>query len=159
MKLKHYLISTSIAAIIAWLLWLFILFRVDPFATNWFGRGLFYLTLFTAIFSTMALLGFVGRFSLIRQKLAGHAVVTAFRQSGLLAIGLVITLWLLSKQLFSWFNVLILAIGLAMLEFFLLSCHSEEHCPMVEKPKPDTDGQIISSTFNDETDLEDNKQE
>lgn len=155
MRLRHYLASTSIAAAIAWLLWLFILFRVDPFATNWFGRSLFYLTLFTAIFSTMALLGFVGRFSLVRQKLARHAVVAAFRQSGLLASGVVITLWLLSRQLFSWFNVLILAVGLAMLEFFLLSCRSEEVCLISKEQENKADQQIISSTFEEQIDIND----
>ncbi|HQB50933.1 MAG TPA: hypothetical protein PLT32_01805 [bacterium] len=155
MRLRHYLASTSIAALTAWLLWLFILFRVDPFATNWFGRALFYLTLFTAIFSTMALLGFVGRFSLVRQKLARHAVVAAFRQSGLLAVGVVATLWLLSRQLFSWFNVLILAIGLAMLEFFLLSCRTEGGCPIAQNKEIKLDNQIISSTFEEQSDIND----
>jgi len=159
MKLKHYLISNLIAAISAWLLWLFILFRVDPFATNWLGRGLFYLALFTAVFSTMSLIGFVCRFSLIRQRLAHQAVAAAFRQAGLFAVGVVITLWLLSQQLFNWFNVLILAGGLAMLEFFMLSCRSVEgRCPTkqslpAESEPTESDREIISSTFDNEKHL------
>ena len=148
MKLKHYLISNLIAAIVTWLLWLFILFRVDPFVTNWLGRGLFYLTLFAAIFSTMSLLGFIGRFGLVRQKLAHRAVITAFRQAGLLALGVIITLWLLSQQLFSWFNLLILIGGLAMLEFFMLSCQPATEQRSSHKPVTTTpDRQIISSSF------------
>lgn len=152
MKLKHYLASNLIAAVVTWLLWLFILFRVDPFATNWLGRGLFYLTLFAAVFSTMSFIGFVGRFSLVRQKLAHQAVAAAFRQSGLLAVGIVVTLWLLSRQLFSWFNVLILAGGLVMLEFFMLSCQSiDETCQCVRLPEQaKTNRDIISSTFDDQ---------
>lgn len=150
MKLKHYLVSNLIAAIIAWLLWLFILFRVDPFAANWFGRSLFYLTLFVAVFSTMSLVGFVGRFSLVHQKLAHQAVVAAFRQAGLLAFGVVITLWLLSQQLFNWFNLLILVGGLAMLEFFMLSCQPTTGRCFVQKPAaPILDPEIISSSFED----------
>lgn len=151
MKLKHYLTSNLLATVIAWLLWLFILFRVDPFATNWLGRGLFYLSLFVAIFGTMSLIGFVCRFSLIRQKLAHQAVLAAFRQAGLLAFGVVATLWLLSQQLFNWFNLLILAGGLAMLEFFMLSCQAtDEPCPAKRWSPPEPDREIISSSFDDE---------
>lgn len=157
MKLKHYLTSNLIATTIAWLLWLFILFRVDPFATNWLGRGLFYLALFVAVFSTMSLLGFIGRFSLIRQKLAHQAVIAAFRQAGLFAGGLVITLWLLSHQLFNWFNLLILAGGLSMLEFFMLSCQSSDsHCPL-SQPLPAKPDNIISSTFDDRSPSDNNE--
>lgn len=153
MRLKHYLAINSAAMIISWLLWLWILFRVDPFAANWLGRGLFYLTMFTAIFSSFSLFGFIGRFSLIRQKLAHRAVVAAFRQSALIAFGVVITLWLLSRQLFNWFNLIILAGGLAMLEFFILSCQPSEKLTIDQKlPKPVNDEEIISSTFNEHND-------
>jgi hypothetical protein len=152
MKLKQYLLSNLIAAVSAWLLWLFILLRIDPFATNWLGRGLFYLALFAAVFSTMSLLGFLCRFSLIRQRLAHQAVVAAFRQAGLFAFGVVITLWLLSRDLFNWFNVLILACGLAMLEFFMLSCQSAETRCQPKQPLPvRSDREIISSTFDNKT--------
>ncbi|NCU44215.1 hypothetical protein EOM71_00870 [Candidatus Falkowbacteria bacterium] len=152
MKLKHYLISNLIVTIIAWLLWLFILFRVDPFATNWLGRCLFYLALFSAIFGTMSLVGFVCRFSLIHQRLAHQAVIAAFRQAGLLAFGVVVTLWLLSQQLFNWFNLLILAGGLAMLEFFMLSCQSNDsYCQTKQRRTVKSDPEIISSSFDDES--------
>ena len=150
MKLKHYLVSNLIVAIIAWLLWLFILFRVDPFAANWLGRSLFYLALFVAVFSTMSLIGFIGRFSLVHQKLAHQAVVAAFRQAGLLAFGVVVTLWLLSQQLFNWFNLLILVGGLAMLEFFMLSCQpAAGRCFVSKQAVPTPDPEIISSSFED----------
>ena len=157
MKLKHYLTSNLIATAIAWLLWLFILFRVDPCAANWLGHSLFYLALFAAVFSTMSLLGFIGRFSLIRQRLAHQAVVAAFRQAGLFALGVVITLWLLSHQLFNWFNLFILAGGLSMLEFFMLSCQSADgHCP-ISQPLPAKPDNIISSTFDDQSPSDSNE--
>lgn len=150
MKLKHYLAINLAAMIISWLLWLWILFRVDPFAANWLGRSLFYLTMFAAVFSSLSLFGFISRFSLIRQKLAHRAVVAAFRQSALIAFGVVITLWLLSRQLFNWFNLIILAGGLAMLEFFILSCQPIEKTPINQSlPEPTTSEEIISSTFNE----------
>ncbi|HPD07965.1 MAG TPA: hypothetical protein P5194_01245 [Patescibacteria group bacterium] len=148
MKLKHYLLINLGAMIIFWLLWLVILFKVDPLTTNWLGRGLFYLTLFAAIFSTMSLFGFILRFSLIRQQLARQAVITAFRQAALIAIGVVIALWLLSRQLLGWFNLFILVAGLVMLEFFMLSCQSQNTRLSAQKiSKHATSKDIISSTF------------
>ena len=152
MKLKHYLLINLGAAIVFWLLWFMVLFRVDPLSTNWLGWGLFYLTMFAAVFSTMSLFGFILRFSLIRQQLAHRAVIIAFRQAALIAIGVVVILWLLSRRLFSWFNLFILAGGLAMLEFFMLSCQPRDNHPSAHKinkyesrPK-----EIISSTFKED---------
>ncbi|HPU92383.1 MAG TPA: hypothetical protein PLD97_02185, partial [bacterium] len=97
-------------------------------------------------------LGFILRFSLIHQQLAHRAVIIAFRQAALIAIGVVVILWLLSRRLFSWFNLFILAGGLAMLEFFMLSCQPRDNHPSAHKinkyesrPK-----EIISSTFKED---------
>jgi len=96
----------------------------------------------------MSLFGFILRFSLIRQQLAHQAVITAFRQAALIAIGVVIALWLLSRQLLGWFNLFILVAGLVMLEFFMLSCQSQNTRLSAQKiSKHATSKDIISSTF------------
>lgn len=126
MTLKGYLITMMIATIICWSVWTFILFTVNPEITNWVGFFLFYLSLFLALIGTAAIVGFLIRFALLKQELAFRLVTEAFRQSFLLAALIVISLLLLSYNLFSWLNLLLLVLGLSVLELFLISYQRKE---------------------------------
>ena len=121
MTLRSYLIIMTIATLLCWAAWGYILWTVNPEVTNWLGFLLFYVSLFLAVTGTAALLGFVVRFVALKKELAFRSVKEAFRQSFLFAALIVISLMLLSKGLFSWLNLLFLVIGLSILEFFLLS--------------------------------------
>jgi len=121
MTLRSYLIIMTIATLLCWAAWGYILWTVNPETTNWPGFLLFYVALFLAVTGTAALLGFVVRFVALKKELAFRSVKEAFRQSFLFAALIVISLMLLSKGLFSWLNLLFLVIGLSVLEFFLLS--------------------------------------
>jgi hypothetical protein len=121
MTLKSYLIIMSIMTAICWLAFSFIVFTVDPEVTNWIGFLLFYISLFMAITGTAALIGFVVRFIALKQKLAFRLVKEAFRQSFLFACLAVVSLLLLSQNIFTWLNLLFLVVSLSILEFFLIS--------------------------------------
>ena len=121
MTLRSYLIIMTLATLICWMVWVYILWTVNPEITNWVGFLLFYISLFLAITGSAALLGFVIRFVALRKKLAFRLVKEAFRQSFLFAALIVVSLMLLAKGLFSWLNLFFLIIGLSVLEFFLLS--------------------------------------
>ena len=121
MTLKTYLITMTIATLVCWAAWGYILWTVNPEVTNWLGFLLFYVSLFLAITGLTALLGFIIRFIALKKELAFRLVKEAFRQSFLFAALIVVSLMLLSKDLFSWLNLLFLVIGLSVLEFFLLS--------------------------------------
>ena len=94
---------------------------VNPEVTNWAGFFLFYASLFLSLVGTSALLGFIIRFIALKQALAFNLVKIAFRQSFLFASFIIIILFLFSQNLFSWFSLAVLVIGLSVLEFFLLS--------------------------------------
>ena len=123
MTLKVYIIIMSIATIICWLSWGFIVFTVDPEITNWIGFLLFYLSLFLALTGTAALVGFFVRFIALKHKLVFKSVREAFRQSFMFAFLIVASLYLISVDLFTWLNLGLLILGLSVLEFFLLSYH------------------------------------
>ena len=116
----------SMATAICWGIWSFILFSVNPEITNWVGFLLFYVSLFLAVTGTAALLGFIVRFALLKQELEFRLVAEAFRQSFLFAILMVASLLLLSHNLFSWLNLLLLVLGLSVLEYFLISYRRKE---------------------------------
>ena len=121
MTLKQYLLTMTIVTIFCWLIWLFIVWTVNPEITNWIGFTLFYAALFLALAGTAAILGFAVRFVVLKEELIFRLVKEAFRQSFLFSLLAVISLMLLAHNLFSWLNMLLLVIGLSALEFFLLS--------------------------------------
>jgi hypothetical protein len=97
---------------------------VNPEVTNAIGFLLFYLSLFLAVSGSAAIIGFVVRFIGLKHELVFNSVKQAFRQSFLFAFLIISALFLLSKDLFSWLNLLLLIAGLSMLEFFLISYSS-----------------------------------
>lgn len=121
MTLKKYLNLMLVATLICWGVFVFVLKNINPNITNWLGFGMFYASLFLAVSGTASILGFLVRFWLLRQKLAFYTVKVAFRQAFLFGLLIVTTLILLSKDLFTWFNLILLILILSVLEFFLIS--------------------------------------
>ena len=121
MTLPTYLKTMGGTTAVCWLAWIYLLFAINPETTNWLGFLLFYVSLFISLVGTAAITGFLVRFVALHQVLAFRSVKEAFRQSFLFALLIVISLILLSQNLFTWFNLLFLIIGLSILEYFLLS--------------------------------------
>jgi len=121
MTLKKYLSIMLVVVTISWASWALVINMIDPFQTNWIGIALFYGSFFLALLGTASLLGFIIRFVALRQKLAFRVVNDAFRQSFFFSFFLLAMLFLLSKGLFSWINLIFLISGLSVLEFFLIS--------------------------------------
>lgn len=119
MTLKNYLSIMGLLTIILWGVFILILCLINPETTNILGFILFYLSLFLALSGTAALTGFFVRFKWRKQALMITAVKIAFRQSFLFAFLIVAILWLLSQNLFSWLNLILLIIIISVLEFFL----------------------------------------
>lgn len=126
MTLKHYIISMSIMTTITWSVFVYILFIIDPENTNWLGFVLFYATLFVSLVGTASMAGFLVRFLMLKQQLVWEAVKEAFRQSFLFALLLIISLVLLSQDLFTWLNIILLVLGLSALEYFLLTITKDQ---------------------------------
>ncbi len=120
MTLRTYLIIMSLATIISFLAWLTVVFMVNPEITNWVGFALFYFSLFLFLLGGASLLGFFVRFVALKRELAFRLVKSAFRQSFLFSLLVVISLFLCAHNLFTWLNLFFLIFGLSVLEFFLL---------------------------------------
>jgi len=127
MTLKSYLTLMIIATLACWGAFIFVLLSVNPEITNVLGFVLFYSSLFLAISGTAAIVGFVIRFWLLKQELAFYSVKSAFRQSFLFALLVIAILLLLAKGFFTWFNVFLIIIILAVLEFFLISYRNNKY--------------------------------
>jgi len=121
MTLRSYLLIMIITTVFLWGGFLFVSWTINPEITNWLGFLLFYVSLFFAISGTAAIVGFIVRFIGLKRELAWYSVSAAFRQSFIFAFLIVATLFLLSKDLFTWYNLIFLVIGLTILEYFLIS--------------------------------------
>ncbi|MFH1661968.1 MAG: hypothetical protein ABIA02_02645 [Candidatus Falkowbacteria bacterium] len=121
MTLRSYLIVMSIATILCFSAFVFVLITINPEITNWVGFLLFYSSLFLTTAGVSAIVGFLIRFIALKRELAFHAVRSAFRQSFLFAFAVASILFLLSKDVFTWMNLILLIIGLSVLEFFLIN--------------------------------------
>ncbi len=106
---------------VCWGIFLFVANLIDPTATNWLGLLLFYAALFAALSGTISLIGFFVRFIVRQKDLAFNLVRTAFRQSFLLALFIILLLVLKSQQLFSGLNLALLVIIFTIGELFLSS--------------------------------------
>jgi hypothetical protein len=111
----------ALTTLVCWVAWGYILWTVNPEVTNWIGFLLFYISLFSALTGTAALIGFIVRFITLKKELAFRSVKEAFRQSFLFSALITVSLILVAKDLFTWLNLFFLIIGLSILEFFLIS--------------------------------------
>jgi hypothetical protein len=126
MILKNYLILMSLATVLCWAIFIFIVNLINPESTNYIGFSLFYLSLFLSLIGTSAIIGFLIRFVILRKELVFYAVKIAFRQSFLFSLFLVSLLFLFSQALVSWFNLILLIIIFTILEI-VLSTFSKEN--------------------------------
>lgn len=142
MTLKTYLIIMSGATAMCWLAFGMILWSINPEITSWIGFSLFYISLFLCVMGTSAIIGFLVRFVGLKKELAFRSVRAAFRQSFLFALLIVITLFLLSKDLFTWLNLFLLVLALSVLEFFLISYEKPHETHHGEKSALDNEDYV-----------------
>ncbi len=121
MKLIHLLIIVLIATLACWAGWLLVLLKIDPTNSGNFGLGLFYGSLFLALFGTFFLLSFLFRKIFNHVAIEQLLVGTSFRQSFFFALIIIGVLFLQSLNFLTWWNLLILVIAIAGLEFVFLT--------------------------------------
>lgn len=109
---------TIIATIVAWLVWFLTIARLDPATVGVTGFGLFYLALFCAVSGSATIVGlFVRR----RTGDHGRAIRIAIRQGALTGLTVIIAVFLQTKELLTWLNLLFLIVALTLLELFIIS--------------------------------------
>lgn len=109
---------TIIATITAWLVWLLTIARLDPATAGMIGYSIFYLALFCAVGGSATIVGlFVRR----RTGDQGRAIHIAIRQGALTGLAVTIAVFLQTRELLTWLNLLFLIAALTLLELFIVS--------------------------------------
>lgn len=122
MTLRQYLLLMAVGTALAWGAVGLIVGTVDPTVTQPMVFGAFYASLFLALTGTLSVVGFVLRIAFLRQQLVvSRHVAISFRQAIMLALLIVISLFLQSRSLLTWWNALLIVAAITVLEFFFIS--------------------------------------
>ncbi|MFH0819134.1 MAG: hypothetical protein V1898_04030 [Patescibacteria group bacterium] len=121
MSLKKYLILMFLATIICWLSWLTVVLYINCNVSDNVGFICFFASLFFSLLGTISLINLVLRLLIKRHDLPYKHIGISLRQSLWFAILIVVSLALLGQDLFVWWSVGLLLIGLIILEGFFLS--------------------------------------
>lgn len=121
MTLHKYLLLMGMASLVCWLAFLLVVFYMNPYSAGFVAVGFFYVSLFLSIVGSFAVLGFIVRRKFLQGELIFRQVAVTFRQAFWFGLFAVVSLWLQHAKLLTWYNLLLLILVLAVLEFFFLS--------------------------------------
>ncbi len=121
MKLKHYLVVMTLATILCWTAWGFVIVNVNPFESGLVGFMSFYSSLFFSMFGTLSLitLGAYYKFTDIRPIF--KIVEKSFRDACVLSVVVIILLYLQAQQLLTIWNLSLFILFLFLIGSFYVS--------------------------------------
>jgi len=108
------------ATSLCWFGFLMVLIFISPQEIGILTFLLFYLILGLAVTGTLTILGFLIRKLINKNELAFEHVKVSFRQAVWLSLILIVSLYLQSQQLLTWWNAVLLILSLGLIEFFYL---------------------------------------
>ncbi len=121
MTLRKYLLLMGLIAILSWSGFVAVINFINPNESGFIGHFLFYSSLFLATVATLSIFGFLLRSKILQGELAFRQVAVTFRQAFWFGLLVTISLWLEARDLLTWWNLILLILGLTLLEFFFLS--------------------------------------
>lgn len=117
MTLRRYLFLMSVASLLCWLAWIFVLLSIDPATSGLLGFMFFYLSLWLAVVGSFSVLGFLARRLVIHEdEIVFRHVKQTFRQSIIVASLTVLALLFLAHELLAWWNVMLLILAAVFVE-------------------------------------------
>lgn len=120
MSVRQYVILMLLGTILSWLAFGMVMTNTSPDTAGVLGFALFFTALYVALVGSFALVGLVLRKIVMKSELPTRQVWVSFRQSFSFAILVVVSLFLESKDLLFWWNVLFLVIALSLVEVAVL---------------------------------------
>lgn len=121
MTLKQYLLGMILGTLVSWCALGLVVNYLNPELAGNIGLIFLYLSMFLSIAGTVTLIGFTWRFFLHKDEVLYRQVSVSFRQGVMIGLAVVVALFLQANKLLTWWNLLLLIIGLTVLEFLALS--------------------------------------
>jgi len=121
MTFKQFLLTMLAATVVVWLIWIFILFSIDPMTSSWLNFIFFYFTLGASLTGTLTVSGAAVRRRFRPNDLVSRQVLASFRQAVWLSIILIVALILLSQDVFHLWIITMVIFVFALVELAFLS--------------------------------------
>lgn len=121
MSLRKYLILMGVCTFFCWLAWLMVILYIDPETAGFIGIFCFFISLFVALVGLISLINFFIRFNINKKTAPFRHIGISLRQSLFFSILIMACLFLQQHRLLTWWNAILLVIGLTILEFFFLT--------------------------------------
>lgn len=129
------------ATVLVWGTWGAVLCLMDPSHTGGAGFAMFYSTLAIALVGTWTLLGTVVRCLRQKEVIISRHVLRSFRHSFLFTFLFLVSLWLLSMRLWTWWLMALLLVFVSLVEFMFLSMQHRQvptdEQALTSVPKPE----------------------
>ena len=127
MSLRYFLISMTIATLVAYLVFVSVLYYFDPYQSGIMALVFFYVSLILALIGTFTLLGFIIRHFFTPTQIVFRDVATSFRQGILLSILIIMTLYLQQIDALSATSVVVVIIILTIIEILFINHSSQSN--------------------------------
>lgn len=116
-----YIFSIVLSAVIGWIGWLLVWLRMDPFGSTVLAVTLFFLSLFIALSSTLALIGYYLRLMFRRNEIFYEHIIISLRQGMLLSFFVCGSLGFQKFKVLNWWNALLFLVTIMLVEAYFLS--------------------------------------
>lgn len=115
-----YLLGIFIAAIFGWSSWIVVISKLSPFLSPMFALSFFYASLFIALTSTLALLGYYIRIWINKNEVYAFHINIALRQGTLISIMICLSLLFQRMRVLTWWDGLLLLMLLVLIELYFM---------------------------------------
>lgn len=127
MTIRQYLLLMLIGTVMCWGAVALIMTMIDPTESQATIFALFYFSLFFSLTGTFSILGFLSRIGILSKRYnLSRQVAVSFRQAVILSLLLVAGLFLQGRGLLDWWNAILMAAALSMVESFFLSLSARQ---------------------------------
>jgi len=121
MSYKLFSVFVFLGTIISWLSLVMMIFYFNPAETGFLGFSLFYLGLFLALSGLIFIVSDKFKKKIFKKQLLFNRLRVSLRHAILFTVLILSWLFMRSTDLLRWWNLLLLVLILAALEFFFMS--------------------------------------
>lgn len=118
---KNYLLVVAGAGLLAWVAFITVIFKFNPYESTSLALAFFYLSLFIALSCTFTLIGYYFRLWLYKNEIFYLHINISLRQGVLLSLIAICCLVLLMLDVLTWWSGMLLIFAAVLFEFYFAS--------------------------------------
>ncbi|MFH0856538.1 MAG: hypothetical protein V1860_01415 [bacterium] len=123
MNLKQFLTLMAIGTVLCWAMFFLVIFNMEPSSS--LALIFFYASLFLSLFGTLSMAELSARVMAFKKDVIFREVRNSFRQAILLSFLFITILFLQSKRLLAWWNIILLIMALTAIECLIVSLRTK----------------------------------